>query len=128
MFGPGETSKVVSVSLVDDVFAEGNETFSVNLSVPTGSGVSLGSPVTATVTVSDNDSTNGPANPLDNSDAKFFVRQHYIDFLNREPDAGGLAHWTDQITSCGSDQQCIEIRRINVSAALQRCSIDFQLP
>ena len=58
-------------------------------------------------------------------DARFFVRQHYLDFLNREPDAGGLAFWADQITSCGSDQACIEIRRINVSAAFF-LSIEFQ--
>ena len=64
-------------------------------------------------------------NPLDNADAQFFVRQHYLDFLNREPDAGGLAFWADQITSCGSDQTCIEIRRINVSAAFF-LSIEFQ--
>jgi hypothetical protein len=64
-------------------------------------------------------------NPLDNANALFFVRQHYLDFLNREPDAGGLAFWADQITSCGSDQSCIEIRRINVSAAFF-LSIEFQ--
>src|SRR5262249_239361 len=32
-------------------------------------------------------------NPID--DAQVFVRQHYLDFLNRQPDAGGLAYWTD---------------------------------
>lgn len=124
-FAPGETSKVVPVALVDDAYAEGNETFKVSLSVATGSGVSLGSPETATFTLADNDSINAPTNPLDNPDAKFFVRQHYIDFLNREPDASGLAFWTDQITSCGSDQQCLEVRRINVSAAFF-LSIEFQ--
>jgi len=124
-FAPGETSKVVSVALVDDAFAEGNEIFSVNLFVATGSGVGLGTPATATITISDNDSTNGTTNPLDNTDATFFVRQHYIDFLNREPDPSGLAFWTSQITSCGTDPQCIEIRRINVSAAFF-LSIEFQ--
>jgi len=63
------------------------------------------------------------ANPID--DAQFFVRQQYLDFLNREPDASGLAFWTNQITSCGSNQQCIESRRINVSAAFF-VSIEFQ--
>jgi hypothetical protein len=57
--------------------------------------------------------------------ASFFVRLHYIDFLNREPDASGFSFWTDQITSCGSDQACVEIRRINVSAAFF-LSIEFQ--
>jgi hypothetical protein len=62
-------------------------------------------------------------NPLD--DAQFFVRQHYQDFLNREPDADGLAFWTNEITSCGNDQQCIDVKRINVSAAYF-LSIEFQ--
>ena len=57
--------------------------------------------------------------------AQFFVRQHYLDFLNREPDAAGLAFWTNQITSCGSDAQCIEVKRINVSAAFF-LSIEYQ--
>jgi len=87
--------------------------------------VSLGSPTTATVNIADNDSSNGTTNPLDDANAQFFVRQHYIDFLNREPDSGGLAFWTNQITSCGSDTQCVEIRRINVSAAFF-LSIEFQ--
>ncbi len=50
-------------------------------------------------------------------EAQFFVRQHYLDFLNREPDAGGLAYWTDRITQCGPDVRCISERRIAVSAA-----------
>jgi hypothetical protein len=53
------------------------------------------------------------------------VREHYVDFLNREPDAGGLAFWTDQITSCGTDTACKDVRRINVSAAFF-LSIEFQ--
>jgi len=56
-----------------------------------------------------------PINPID--DAQFFVRQHYLDFLSREPDADGLAFWTNEITSCGGDAQCIEAKRVNVSAA-----------
>jgi len=42
---------------------------------------------------------------------------HYHDFLNREPDAAGLAFWTNEITSCGADAQCIENQRVNVSAS-----------
>ncbi len=54
-------------------------------------------------------------NPIDTPD--FFVRQHYLDFLNREPDESGFLFWSDQITSCGVDLGCRERRRINVSAA-----------
>jgi hypothetical protein len=62
-----------------------------------------------------NTCTSGGPNPID--DARFFVRQHYLDFLNREPDAGGWDYWTEQITSCGSDALCVHQRRIGVSAA-----------
>jgi hypothetical protein len=47
----------------------------------------------------------------------FFVRQHYLDFLNREPDESGFNFWTDQIMSCGGERSCVERRTINVSAA-----------
>jgi streptogramin lyase len=55
------------------------------------------------------------ANPLDTE--MFFVRQHYLDFLGREPDAGGLAYWTDQFSICGDDAECVRQRRIGISAA-----------
>jgi hypothetical protein len=45
--------------------------------------------------------------------------------LNRQPDASGLAFWTNEITSCGSDMQCVETKRINVSGAFY-LSIEFQ--
>jgi Domain of unknown function (DUF4214) len=64
----------------------------------------------------------GP-NPIDNTN--FFVRQQYLDFLGREPDSSGLAFWTNEITSCGSDQACILLKRINVSAAFF-LSVEFQ--
>jgi subtilisin family serine protease len=62
-------------------------------------------------------------NPLDTSE--YFVRQHYLDFLGREPDESGFNFWSDQILECGSDAGCIERRRINVSAAYF-LSIEFQ--
>ena len=67
------------------------------------------------------------AAPITNQidDAQFFVQQHYRDFLNREPDAAGLTFWTNEITSCGNNAQCIEAKRINVSAAYF-LSIEFQ--
>jgi hypothetical protein len=57
--------------------------------------------------------------------AEFFARQHYLDFLSREPDPGGLAHWAGEITSCGTDAACREARRENVSAAFF-LSIEFR--
>jgi len=56
---------------------------------------------------------------------EYFVRQHYLDFLGREPDESGFNFWSDQISSCGSDAGCAERRTINVSAAYF-LSIEFQ--
>lgn len=122
-FNPGETSKTVRILIVNDTFVEGDETVDLAISNPTGAGVGLGSPNTAELRILDNDSVPPTTNPID--DASFFVRQHYLDFLNREPDAAGLTFWTNQITSCGADAACREIRRINVSAAFF-LSIEFQ--
>ena len=47
----------------------------------------------------------------------FFVTQHYRDFLSREPDGNGFAFWTNELMRCGMDAQCLELKRINVSAA-----------
>jgi hypothetical protein len=62
-------------------------------------------------------------NPLDTPE--YFVRQHYLDFLGREPDEGGFNFWSDQILDCGNDFACLERRTINVSAAYF-LSIEFQ--
>ena len=48
---------------------------------------------------------------------EFFVTRQYLDFLNRQPDAGGLAYWTNEINQCGGDAACVHRRRIGVSAA-----------
>jgi hypothetical protein len=119
-FGANETSKTILIPIVDDSYAEGSETFTFTLSNPAGA--VAGSPVSATITIGDNESVNGP-NVIDQ--ASYFVRQHYIDFLNREPDAPGQAFWTGQITSCGTNQACVEPSRVNVSGSFF-LSIEFQ--
>ncbi|MCU1268142.1 MAG: glycosyl hydrolase, repeat-containing protein [Acidobacteria bacterium] len=48
---------------------------------------------------------------------EYFVRQHYLDFLNREPDQSGFNFWSDQMLECGNDRACLERRTIDVSAA-----------
>lgn len=122
-FAAGQTSKTLPILIIDDNFQEGTESFSVQLSNPVNT--VIGARNVAAVQIQDNDLTPPTTNPLDNSDAAFFVRQHYLDFLNREPDTSGLNFWKDQITSCGADAACREIRRINVSAAFF-LSIEFQ--
>ena len=54
-------------------------------------------------------------NPIDESFV--FVRQHYLDFLSRDPDTDGLGYWATQITPCGIDATCIHNKRIDVSDA-----------
>ncbi len=120
-FAAGETSKSISIPIIDDAFVEGDENFTVSLG--SSSGATSGTPATATVTIHDNDSAPPTSNPLDNSG--FFVRQHYLDFLSREPDASGLAFWTNNIEVCGADQNCRAVKRIDTSAAFF-ISIEFQ--
>ncbi len=55
------------------------------------------------------------ANPIDT--AEYFVRQHYLDFLGRNPDESGFNFWSDQMLGCGANADCLERRTINVSAA-----------
>jgi hypothetical protein len=117
-FAAGESTKVITVPIIDDAFAEPSEAFTVAIS--NGAGTNIGSQTVATVTITDNDGANG-SNPLSNN--PFFVRQQYLDFLNREPDSSGLAFWTGQTTSCGSAD--LLVCRINVSGAFF-LSIEFQ--
>jgi Tol biopolymer transport system component len=60
-------------------------------------------------------------NPID--DPQFFVRQHYLDFLAREPDPAGFAGWQTLLTNCPvGDTTC---DRIHVSSSFFR-SPEFQ--
>jgi hypothetical protein len=121
-FAPGEPSKTFQVLIIDNAFPEGAHDFLVQLSNPTG-GASLGSGRVGSGVIIDNDTVAPTTNPLDNP--AFFVGEQYYDFLNRQPDPSGDAFWTNEITLCGNDPQCIERKRINVSAAFY-LSIEFQ--
>jgi uncharacterized protein (TIGR03118 family) len=122
-FLPGETSKTVRILIVNDTFDENDEVINIALNNPTGTVVGLGSPNVVEVTILDNDTGAPVTNPID--ETNFFVRQQYLDFLNREPDQAGLDFWTNEITSCGGNAQCVEVKRINVSAAFF-LSLEFQ--
>ncbi|MET0646652.1 MAG: DUF4214 domain-containing protein, partial [Pyrinomonadaceae bacterium] len=120
-FAPNETTKSFTVLLSDDRIEEGWEGFTVNLSDPVGA--ILAAPTSTLVSIRDNELSTPPTNPIDES--HIFVRQHYHDFLNREPDQSGLEFWTWEIDKCGADAACREVKRNNVSAAFF-LSIEFQ--
>jgi hypothetical protein len=120
-FAAGETSKTITILTIDDSYLEGPETFTVTLS--NAKGAILGPLQTKSVTITDNESgANGP-NPI--STTSFFVRQHYLDFFSREPDASGLAFWIQNIDGCSPQPSCSEIQHINTSAAFF-LSTEFQ--
>ncbi|HBB94287.1 MAG TPA: hypothetical protein DC054_02755 [Blastocatellia bacterium] len=132
-FAAGESSKTFDVLISQDTFVEGNETIALTLSNPTGGGgFAQPSDANATVTIIDDDLSASSVNPNDDTDT--FVRQTYHDFLNREPDAQGLAFWKDNIDKCNDPArrpagltaaQCLDVQRINTSAAFF-LSIEFQ--
>jgi hypothetical protein len=122
-FAANETSKTITVFIVDDRLGEGPESFNLSLSNPVG--CTLGVVPVVAVNINSDEAVDGPnpvKDPTFNTD--FFVRQHYVDFLNREPDPSGLAFWKNQIDECLTTE-CREIRRINVSAAFF-LAIEFQ--
>jgi len=95
-FAAGEATKSFIIPIVNDALVEGNETFSLRLSGPTGA--TLGGLQTATVTIVDNDAAPVAQNPIDG--VNFFITQQYIDFLGRLPDSTGLANWTATLGNC----------------------------
>src|SRR5205085_5733175 len=110
-FAAGEIVKTISIPLVDDSYVEGNETFTLTLSNATGA--SLGAQSATTITIVDNDTTPAAANPIDQT--QFFIKQHYIDFLGREPDPVGWQGWQNIMNTCApGDNRC---DRIEVSSA-----------
>jgi glucose/arabinose dehydrogenase len=122
-FAPGETLKQFTVLVTNDETDESDETFMVTLSNFVGSRGQLEGVPSRPITIQDDDAATSPDNPIDRSE--FFVRQHYLDFLNREPDTPGLQFWVQGIESCGADAGCREVKRIDTSAAFF-LSIEFQ--
>jgi Tol biopolymer transport system component len=116
-FAPSEASKTISIPIIDNGDVRGSRSFKIVLSDNEGNATFIGGNKEATVTILDRDNVPRSTNPID--DAQDFVRMHYVDFLNREPDQAGWDYWTNQITRCGSDANCTNSRRIGVSAALR---------
>jgi hypothetical protein len=99
-FADGETSKTITVPIIDDAHVEGPETFQLRLT--NVAGAALGALSVTTVTISDNDSA-GARNPVLGPPHDFFVRQQYLDFLSREPEQGGFNAWLGVLNGCLPD-------------------------
>ncbi|HVG32240.1 MAG TPA: Calx-beta domain-containing protein [Pyrinomonadaceae bacterium] len=105
-FIAGQASATFDVPIINDVYTEGSETLTLTLRSPVGA--ILGTPSSATLTIQDNDAVGGAANPIDTP--AFFVRQHYLDVLNREPEPSGLNGWLNILNNCPQgDTSCDEI-------------------
>jgi hypothetical protein len=107
-FAAGESSKTIFVPLIDDVLVEGDETFTIGLS--NASGATLGSTNAATITILDDDSVAPTTNPIDG--VEFFIRQQYLDILNRQPDSIGLQNWIDTVPSVRNRSRTAEVSTI----------------
>jgi hypothetical protein len=75
------------------------------------------------VTIVDTDPVGGP-NPI--FDTPFFVRQHYLDFLSREPDQAGFDAWVNLLNNCTDTNNDPTCDRITVSSSFL-LSQEFQL-
>jgi Calx-beta domain-containing protein/beta-propeller repeat-containing protein/uncharacterized protein DUF4214 len=121
-FAASETSKTFNVLITQDSYVEGTESLQVFLVNPTGGSV-LGVQSISTLQILD-DVPETSTNPV--LDARNFVRQHYHDFLNREPDQAGWDFWTDNIAKCNDPArrpagqtvaQCTDKQRETTSGA-----------
>jgi len=130
-FAAGETSKTFNVLLGQDNYTEGSETLNLTLSNLTGAAV-FGTPASANLVITD-DATEPATNSVDNSSD--FVRSQYHDFLVREPDAPGLAFWSDNIEKCNDPARrpagqtvafCIDKQRESTAIAFYS-SPEFQM-
>lgn len=67
----------------------------------------------------------GTNTPITINDADFYVTQQYVDFLSRFPDQSGFNFWQGEITGCGANAGCVDVKRVHVSAAFF-LSIEFK--
>jgi Tol biopolymer transport system component len=95
-FAPGEASKTVNITIIDDALVEPDEFFLVTLSNAVGA--SLGTQSESVIAISDNDTSPSAQNPIDTP--QFLVRMHYLDFLGREPEPDGLEAWVNVLNRC----------------------------
>jgi hypothetical protein len=116
-FAAGESSRTFTVPVINDVYVEGPEHLTLTLSNPTG-GV-LGTPSVVPLNITDDDNTAGAPNPINTR--PFFIRQLYLDVLNREPEPSGLAAWLNRLNTCPQPGETIQnCDEIEVASAFFR--------
>jgi hypothetical protein len=124
-FAAGQAEKQIAVPIIDDVHVDGMETVQLRLSEPQGA--ALGPLDAAVLTITDNDPP-GQSNPARST--PFFVRQHYLDFLNREPEVGepwsGVLNGCADVDNLDPDSIAAGCDRLLVSGAFYQ-SEEFQL-
>jgi hypothetical protein len=123
--GIGQVTLTLSGSQSGTTQSDANGNYSINVNggghtvTPSKAGYSF-VPTSLTVTnISSNQTFNftavaAPVNPIDGTD--FFVRQHYLDFLDREPEADGFNYWTSILNGCGTDFNCLNSVRVEISS------------
>jgi hypothetical protein len=111
-FAVGETQKTFTIPIIDDGHDEGAETFRVFFFNPS---IRDAPTYTKTITIQDNDGA-GTANPIFTT--PFFVRQHYLDFLSREPEAG--EPWSAVLNNCSDVNNDPSCDRLTVSQSFFR--------
>ena len=104
-FAANDTApKTIQIPIINDAYAEPNQSFNVTLSNPQGA--ALGTNSAATLFILDDDTQTATQNPIDNQ--SFFIQEQYIDFLGRQPEAGGVQFWIDVMSGskCPPGETC----------------------
>ncbi|MEJ7618100.1 MAG: Calx-beta domain-containing protein, partial [Pyrinomonadaceae bacterium] len=113
-FAANVASTTIEIPIIDDLNVEGDEAFRVTLVNPSP-GLGIIAPDRITITITDNDTVAPTTNPIDA--APFFVRQQYLDFLFRTPEADGLNAWIGVLNNCSDVNNNPTCDRITVSAS-----------
>jgi glucose/arabinose dehydrogenase len=100
-FAAGEAAKTFTIPIINDGYKEGSEVFLIEIFNAVGGAV--GAHAIAEVTIEDDPADATPTTPAQNPyfSNEFFVRQNYLDFLLREPDANGFTDWVNVLNNCG---------------------------
>ncbi len=108
-FNAGDATKDALVPIIDDTHVERGEYFRVSLTNASAN-ATIARPAATVVNIQDNDTAALP-NPIFNT--PFFIRQHYLDFLSREPEAG--EPWSNVLNNCSDVNNNPNCDRILVS-------------